>query len=228
MQVNVWLSTTLKTLLEPSGPSCTRVVAQLFLCMYAVFGGRCITHRTLSNTETFNALAHPLRVRILDLLKLDGACTASMLSEKLDQKVGNISHHLKILAKADLIQEVPELARDKRERWWISSAPKTRWSRYEFADDSGAVEAALLAEHVQLQQQFERAARALKDIGLEDPWAEAAFTVQSWLKLNPAELSEFQKELIELLTKWQDKLNKTDASGRESVYIFTRAFPSKP
>jgi DNA-binding transcriptional ArsR family regulator len=63
-------------------------------------------------------MTHPLRRRLLSLLKLDGPSTASVLAQRTGQAVGNISHHLHALAAADLIEEVPELARDRRERWW--------------------------------------------------------------------------------------------------------------
>ena len=44
--------------------------------------------------------------------------TVGMLAERTDQAAANVSHHLKVLAAADLVTEAPELARDRRERWW--------------------------------------------------------------------------------------------------------------
>ena len=74
--------------------------------------------RTLRDAAPLAALAHPFRSRIMDALKVDGPSTASMLAARTGQAVGNASHHLKVLAAAGLVEEAPELARDRRERWW--------------------------------------------------------------------------------------------------------------
>jgi DNA-binding transcriptional ArsR family regulator len=71
--------------------------------------------RQITDTRVLAAMAHPLRRRLLSLLKLDGPSTASVLAQRTGQAVGNISHHLHTLAAADLIEEAPELARDRRE-----------------------------------------------------------------------------------------------------------------
>lgn len=63
------------------------------------------------------ALAHPLRVRIFDILSLHGAQTASSLAEQLGESSGATSYHLRALAKHDLIREV-EGRGTARERWW--------------------------------------------------------------------------------------------------------------
>ena len=63
------------------------------------------------------ALAHPFRRRLMDVLKVDGPSTAAC-SPAHRPGVGNVSHHLKVLAAAGLVEEAPELARDRRERWW--------------------------------------------------------------------------------------------------------------
>jgi len=56
--------------------------------------------------------------------------------------VGSVSHHVRVLAEAGLVEEANELAKDRRERWWRLTSPSTRWSRAEFADDPQAVSAA--------------------------------------------------------------------------------------
>jgi hypothetical protein len=79
-----------------------------------------------------------------------------------------------VLADAGLVVEAPELARDRRERWWRLVAPSTRWSRAEFATDVGAVTAALAAESLALQRQFERAQEWLANSEAAGEWDDAA------------------------------------------------------
>ncbi|WP_370933755.1 ArsR/SmtB family transcription factor [Amycolatopsis sp. cg13] len=62
------------------------------------------------DSQVLAAMSHPLRRRLLDMLKPDGPANAS---EKTGQAVGNVSHHLKVLSGAGLVIEAPELARDR-------------------------------------------------------------------------------------------------------------------
>ena len=70
----------------------------------------------MTDARVLTAMAHPLRRRLLDVLRVHGPGTASVLAERTAQAVGNVSHHMRILAEAGLVEEAPELARDRRER----------------------------------------------------------------------------------------------------------------
>jgi DNA-binding transcriptional ArsR family regulator len=74
--------------------------------------------RTVTEAKALAALAHPYRARLMDALKVDGPSTATELARRTGQAVGSASHHLKVLHDAGLVAEAPELARDRRERWW--------------------------------------------------------------------------------------------------------------
>ncbi len=63
------------------------------------------------------ALAHPLRVRIYDILSQYGPQTASSLAEMTGESSGSTSYHLRALARHELIREVGDRG-TARERWW--------------------------------------------------------------------------------------------------------------
>jgi DNA-binding transcriptional ArsR family regulator len=63
------------------------------------------------------ALAHPLRVEILDTLSTYGSFTASGLAERLGESSGATSYHLRQLEKHGFVREV-EGKGTSRERWW--------------------------------------------------------------------------------------------------------------
>ncbi|MBN9212801.1 MAG: transcriptional regulator [Microbacterium sp. 71-36] len=63
------------------------------------------------------ALAHPLRVRLYDLLSQYGPQTASGLAGLTGESTGATSYHLRALAQHDLIREVQGRG-TARERWW--------------------------------------------------------------------------------------------------------------
>ena len=99
--------------------------------------------RTVTDAKALSAMANPFRSRMMDALKVDGPSTASALAARTGQAVGSASHHLKVLHEAGLVEEAPELAKDRRERWWRLVDPGTRWSRADFADDTAAVDGRL-------------------------------------------------------------------------------------
>jgi DNA-binding transcriptional ArsR family regulator len=67
--------------------------------------------------SALRALAHPLRVRIYDILSQYGAQTASSLAHMTGESTGSTSYHLRALAKHGLIQEAQGRG-NARERWW--------------------------------------------------------------------------------------------------------------
>src|SRR3954453_5944861 len=69
------------------------------------------------DSGALRALAHPLRVRIYDILSQYGPQTASSLAERLGESSGSTSYHLRALAKHDLIREATDRGTG-RERWW--------------------------------------------------------------------------------------------------------------
>ena len=148
--------------------------------------------RTLRDAAPLAALAHPFRSRIMDALKVDGPSTASMLAARTGQAVGNASHHLKVLAAAGLVEEAPELARDRRERWWRLVSAGTRWSRRDLVDQA-AVTAAEEAEALVLRRQQERVRDWMANADTDPEWDDAAFATQHWMRLSPAELGELSE-----------------------------------
>ncbi|MDN5727085.1 MAG: ArsR family transcriptional regulator, partial [Propionibacteriales bacterium] len=129
---------------------------------------------------------------------------------------------------AGLVEEAPELAKDRRERWWRLVHARVRWSRAEFAGDAGAVSAAHAAEALALQRQFERARDWLANADSAGEWDDAAFTSQMWVRLTPAELRELSVEMRDVLVRWQSREVPEDGQERESIHVFTRGFPSQP
>ncbi|GGB67204.1 ArsR/SmtB family transcription factor [Knoellia flava] len=184
--------------------------------------------RTITDAKALSAMANPFRSRMMDALKVDGPSTASGLAARTGQAVGSASHHLKVLAEAGLVEEAPELAKDRRERWWRLVDPGTRWSRADFASDTAAVTAAYAAEALALQRQFERVQEWNANAATVPEWDDAAFATQNWMRLSPAEMREMAEEIIEVLVRWSRREVPDDGVERESVFVFSRGFPAQP
>jgi DNA-binding transcriptional ArsR family regulator len=183
--------------------------------------------RTLRDAAPLAALSHPFRARMMDALKVDGPSTASMLASRTGQAVGNASHHLKVLAEAGLVEEAPELARDRRERWWRLVSAATRWSRHELTDPA-AVAAADEAEALALRRQESRVRDWMANADSDPAWDDAAFATSAWMRLTPGELRELAEEVAGLLRRWADRPVPDDGQHRDPVYVYSRGFPSQP
>src|SRR5262245_30940248 len=67
------------------------------------------------------AIAHPVRFRIWEVLR-EGPSTASRLARRLGESRGSTSYHLRFLARAGAIEELPDEG-TARERWWRRPDP---------------------------------------------------------------------------------------------------------
>ena len=77
------------------------------------------THRSDSGTDNVRAvraLAHPLRLRLLDELRFGGPATATLLAHRVGESSGATSYHLRQLARHGYVEEAEP--RGGRERWW--------------------------------------------------------------------------------------------------------------
>jgi DNA-binding transcriptional ArsR family regulator len=67
------------------------------------------------------AMSHPLRRRLLELMHEDVPRRAADLAEIVGAPANSVSFHLRQLARAGLIVEAPEHARDRRDRVWMAT-----------------------------------------------------------------------------------------------------------
>ncbi|WP_350276540.1 winged helix-turn-helix domain-containing protein [Kribbella sp. HUAS MG21] len=174
------------------------------------------------------AIHHPLRRRLIDLLHVDGPATASALAGVTGELVGNVSHHLKVLASAGVIVEAPELAKTRRERWWrIGDTSEYSWSIADAEGDpagelvAATAEDANLAHHVgKVRQWFDMRHE------FDEPWVRAAYATERWLTLTPEQLTELSERVEELVREYVDAPAAGDDARR--VFFFAHAVPARP
>jgi DNA-binding transcriptional ArsR family regulator len=73
--------------------------------------------RVTGDARRWKALAHPLRQEMLRHLDQQGPATSTTLATALRESTGTTSYHLRVLADAGVIEEVPGQG-NGRERWW--------------------------------------------------------------------------------------------------------------
>jgi DNA-binding transcriptional ArsR family regulator len=176
----------------------------------------------ITEPVVLKAIAHPLRRRLLDVLRVDGPSMPSALARSTGQAVANISHHMRVLSEAGLVAEAPDLARNRKEHWWRIVDAQLSWNNADFPDAAVAD----AAEALGLQRQVDLAGSWLgSPASREDPWAGAAFSTDAWLHLTPAELAELGAEIQAVIDRYH---GRPQAPDREPVFVFGRGFPSRP
>lgn len=192
--------------------------------------------RRLTDPDVLKGLTHPLRRHIYRLLVDHGPATVTSLADRVDADSGQISYHLRELAKRGFIEEAPEFARDRREHWWRAVPGAIAWSTRDFSDPAGRA-VAETALRLMVEEQFERlrAHQAIKETWGEE-WQDFITNSSSTMRLTPTELGAMCAELNEVVVRWSD-VGRTDPTvrpderpqdGRENVFVFFHAFPEKP
>ena len=127
------------------------------------------------------------------------------------------------------MSKYPELARDRRDRWWRLQSPSLRWSSQDFQDDPAADAIAQAALSLSLDHHV-GAVRAwyAADEDQHARWDDAGFSTDKWLRLIPGELAELSHEVIELLDRWAARIVPEDGAQREPVLIFGYGVLGRP
>ena len=98
-------------------------------------------HRSTSGStrRTLRGLAHPVRVRLLGMLRIDGPSTATKLGERLGLSSAATSYHLRQLATYGFIVDAEDLSAG-RERWWRAAHRVTTFDLTPSSDPDSAAE----------------------------------------------------------------------------------------
>ncbi|MBM9620850.1 ArsR/SmtB family transcription factor [Streptomyces zhihengii] len=186
-----------------------------------------LTRRVLDprqDTAALKALTHPLRIRLLGLLRQHGPATASELAERTGESSASTSYHLRVLAKYAFIAEAEH--RDGRERRWRSVHDVTSWSNAAMTDSPETRAFVDAARRAQLEHLERSLAAHLADTGagrLGPEWTEPSGFTDLVLRLTPESLTElwdtFHRTALELAAR-----DEGDARGAQ-VVLFAAGLP---
>ncbi len=160
----------------------------------------------ISDPRAIRALAHPLRLDLLELLAANSPATAARCGRLLGVSQANCSFHLRQLAKYGFVEDAGP-GRDRRERQWRVPDPRPTMR---IAAGGDAVVTRQLERLV-----VERETRAILDHAErrdeEDPgWREAAGVLSAVAVLSAAEAAEVKEKWLALIEPY---LARTGADG---------------
>lgn len=168
-----------------------------------------IPRRHVSDPRELRALAHPLRIRIMELLVLEGPLTATEVSERVGESPANCSWHLRQLAKHGYVEEAP--GGTGRQRPWRFVVESRSWGGSGVGpEEQVAADAITGVAHGRELAEYERYRERM---GTEPPdWFDAAFWSQSFCWLTVDELRELQDTITGLMLRHPERL--TDPASR--------------
>ena len=181
----------------------------------------------ISDPQVLRALAHPLRGRLLGLLRIDGPSTASRLAERVGESSGATSYHLRQLAAFGMVEDAPDRGTG-RERWWRAAHTFTTWEPDELLAQPGGLEANELMQRHQVES-MGRELRGWLDGGRAHgpEWGAVAGLSDYVLRLTPAETRQVLDELYAVLDGWMAR-TADPRTGTLPVNVFVSAFPRTP
>lgn len=182
--------------------------------------------QVITDARAMRALAHPLRVRLMQAIVRDGELTATQAAELLGESPGNMSWHLQTLAKYGFIEEAGP-GRGRSRPWRAASRSRsfeTGMTDPEQAAAGDELERTYVARTFdQLREWWSRR------LGYPEKWRRAAFTSDVVLYLTATEL----QELSEQMTALRDRYEEREARGERPkdalpVHIYAHGHPLPP
>lgn len=170
------------------------------------------------------ALAHPMRNRMLGLLRIYGPQTATTLAGRLGVNTGATSYHLRQLADAGLVEE-DDTRGNARDRWWKSAHQGTEFDAAELLDQEPELAMGFL--HGVGQTYAENMFGFIDAMQTLAPeWKEASLLSDFLFHLRPEELLAMQGELLALMEKYKTAdLTAPLPEDAEQVSVQIQMFP---
>ncbi|MFJ9621537.1 ArsR/SmtB family transcription factor [Streptomyces sp. NPDC101181] len=194
----------------------------------AASGARASEGRKIHNVDarTLRAIAHPLRLHLLNALREFGPATASGLGERLGESSGATSYHLRQLAESGLVEDAPELGKG-RERWWRAVHDGSMFESADFrthADPQvrGAIDFVLYETATTHAQELNTWLGTISDWSEE--WQRSWDLSDFKIRLTPELALEMTRKMHELVESYRDRVPE-DTEGSAVVRTHLHAFP---
>jgi DNA-binding transcriptional ArsR family regulator len=182
--------------------------------------------RRITDPTTLRALAHPVRLRLLEVLTQHGPLTATEAAERVGDSPSNCSWHLRQLARHGFVTEAEKGGVGRRRPWRIVPVP------YAWSGDEGSPEFVAVSRELSdlmLHRTLERL-RAYRGRAHAEPpaWREAAETNDGLAWMTAGELAEFNATIRELVMRCLPRFTDPEQrpAGARLVHLFAYGHPA--
>ncbi|HTW02155.1 MAG TPA: helix-turn-helix domain-containing protein [Streptosporangiaceae bacterium] len=184
--------------------------------------------RRLTDARTMRALAHPVRIAIIEVLKVAGPMTATELGEEIGESPTTCSFHLRQLAKYGFVEEAGG-GKGRARPWRLSHIG---FSYSDVHDDPETeIAAGALSQMVRERQLDRYLAWQESRRSYPKEWREAANDAELLFYLTAEELEQLNADVLTLLrSRYRERV--TDPSRRPAgaipVEVLMFSFPVTP
>ena len=184
-------------------------------------------HRDITDPRAMRAVAHPMRIALLEALVREGPLTASRAAELLDDSPGNMSWHLQTLAKYGFVEEAGG-GRGRSRPWKVVSLThnfETGMADPERAAAGEALEAAFQERNTQRLREWWSTRRSYSA-----KWRRAAFSSDATTYLTVDELKQLGEDVNGLLLAYKERTRNKEArpEGALPVHLVAYGHPLPP
>ncbi|OWO95944.1 transcriptional regulator [Rhizobium esperanzae] len=183
--------------------------------------------RVVPEPSALKALAHPVRLRMLGMLRIDGPATATQLAVRLGLNSGATSYHLRQLAQYGFIEEAPHASR--RDRWWRASHELTSVPAIE--SEGEALDLDIAFNQAALSLQVGQMQKALEEYAeLPAEWRKATAGDDIIIPMTAAQAEALTKRLRDIILEAMQAAPRlgeaaSQEPGMVPFYVMLHAFP---
>jgi predicted ArsR family transcriptional regulator len=182
---------------------------------------------SITDPTVMRALAHPVRMALIELFGVHTTLTATQASESLGESPANCAFHLRTLAKYGFVEEAG--GGRGRERPWKASKKSLRIRvKSSELDSEHAQVAAGALEQVWHDRLLARIRDVFANRRWSPEWEDAAGSSTTLTFLTPEELETVQDEISAILARHRDDRRRDPAqrpAGALPVEIVAFAYP---
>jgi DNA-binding transcriptional ArsR family regulator len=177
----------------------------------------------LTDPRAMRALAHPVRLAILELLHEHGTANATECAREVGESPQACSYHLRALAKWGLVRNVE--SSDGRETRWEPAARAIRFSTAMqrtpgFAGAAAALKTTVLERDERITADF-----LAREHELPDEWRDAASLSSGLCHVTAEELKEITRRVHEVTKEFAARTTTDRPDGARRVDVIFRAIP---
>ncbi len=156
---------------------------------------------TVEDSRALRALAHPVRLDLLEALSVHGPLTATAAAELVGESPANCSWHLRQLAKYGFIEEAP--GGQGRQRPWRRTSQGLSWSATD--GDPATAAAARALTDVFVDREF-RLVKGAMSVTQPTGWEEGVVAIQTLGWLTADEVRELDAALFAVMTRVRERV----------------------
>lgn len=181
----------------------------------------------IMGSASLKALAHPLRIEILEVLTVRGSQNSSSLATLLGESSGVTSYHLRQLAKHGFVHEI-EGKGSSRERWWERSRGSVGLDTGESSETPADDETVRMVAKEFAQRRTEALMDFLDNAWqvTDGEWKDAGVITTFNLRMTPGQLEKLATRVRDQIAGLAAELEEEgEQEGSRPVQIHFNAFP---